>query len=77
MMNSLQSVARFLASDMGRWIRVAAGAGLMVSGIRRGGAGGAVAAAVGLVPLAAGALDYCLISYLFGGPLRGEDIRRG
>ncbi len=71
------SVARFLASDTGRWLRVGAGLGLLTTGLRRGGAGGALTAVIALVPLAAGTFDYCVISFLLGGPLRGEEIREG
>ena len=34
-------------------------------------------AVVGLVPLAAGALDVCLINVLFGQPLSGKAVRAG
>ncbi len=77
MMISPKSVSRFLASDRGRWVRIGAGLGLVASGWRRGGAGGLAMALVGLVPLTCGAFDLCLISFLLGGPLRGQEIREG
>ncbi len=76
-MISTKSTAQFLASDTGRWLRIGAGVGLIISGWRRGGAGGTLTALIGLVPLSAGAFDFCLISFLFGGPLWGQEIREG
>jgi hypothetical protein len=32
---------------------------------------------VGLVPLLAGILDYCVFAPLFGNPIKGADIRKG
>lgn len=76
-MSSLDRVQSFLASSAGRWLRIGAGLALVATGVRRGGPGGAILASVGLVPFTCGVLDYCLISYLLGGPLRGVEIRRG
>ncbi len=72
-----RSLARFLASDAGRLVRVGGGLGLMSLGWRRGGLGGAVLALVGLIPLTCGVTDRCLISYLLGGPIKGQEIREG
>jgi hypothetical protein len=44
-------------------------------GADRGGSGGTALAIAGVVPLAAGAFDVCVLSPLFGGPSRGKDIR--
>lgn len=70
--------ARFVNSPAGRVTRVIAGVALIGWGYtQRGGAGGTVLMVVGLIPLAAGMLDWCLISALLGGPMRGDDVRKG
>jgi hypothetical protein len=66
----------FMASRTGRWLRILAGAGMVVGGLASGSSRGAAVALVGLVPLVAGALDLCLLGPLFGQPIRGADIRR-
>jgi hypothetical protein len=65
----------FMASRTGRWLRILAGAGMVVGGLATGSARGGVVALVGLGPLLAGALDLCLLGPLFGHPIRGTDIR--
>ena len=67
--------ARFMSSSSGRLIRVTAGLALIVAGAVMANAVGAVLAVVGVVPLAAGALDICLFAPLFRAPLRGRDVR--
>ena len=65
-----------LSSTKGRIGRVAAGLALIVGGLFvLGGTAGMVLAAIGLVPLLAGAFDVCIFSALFGGPLRGSGVR--
>jgi hypothetical protein len=70
---------QFMASPAGRVLRVVAGAGMVAGGLvlRDDGknTGGTVLAAAGLIPLSAGAFDLCYISPIFGGPIRGSDIR--
>ena len=66
----------FMASRMGRWTQMLAGASLMVGGLTSGSQGGRAVALVGLVPLLAGALDLCLFAPLVGLPLRGVPLRR-
>jgi Protein of unknown function (DUF2892) len=66
--------AIFMASTAGRAVRVIAGVALIVVGGLLGGGWWALAV-VGLVPLAAGALDVCLSNVLFGQPLSGKAIR--
>jgi hypothetical protein len=68
--------AQFMASPAGRLLRVAAGGVMIGVGVDRGGSGGTALAIAGGIPLAAGAFDVCVLSALFGGPFRGEDIRR-
>jgi len=68
--------AQFMASGLGRGLRIVAGIVLIAIGLGVvGGTGGIVLAAVGLVPLLAGLLDVCLIGALFGAPLRGSEVR--
>ncbi len=65
-----------LSSTRGRIARVVAGLALIVGGLFvLGGTAGIVLAAIGLVPLLAGAFDVCIFSALFGGPLRGSNVR--
>jgi hypothetical protein len=66
----------FMVSRTGRWLRILAGAGMVVGGLATGSARGGVVALAGLAPLLAGALDLCLLGPLFGHPIRGADIRR-
>jgi hypothetical protein len=68
--------AQFVNSPAGRVVRIVAGLGLVAWGCsNRGGASGTILLILGLVPLAAGAFDWCLISALLGGPLSGRRIR--
>jgi hypothetical protein len=72
----MNPVIAFLASPAGRVIRLAAGAALVLWGVL--GLTGAAAVAViviGLVPLLAGPLDFCVFAPVFGAPLSGPKIR--
>jgi hypothetical protein len=66
----------FMASRTGRWLRILAGAGMVLGGLAEGSSRGAALALVGLAPLVAGAMDLCLLGPLFGHSIRGADIRR-
>lgn len=67
---------QFIASSLGRVVRIVAGVALIVGGlVAIGGVPGVVVAAVGLVPLLAGTFDKCVFSALFGGPFSGAAIR--
>jgi hypothetical protein len=66
----------FMASRTGRWLRILAGAGLVLGGLTSGSSRGTALALAGLGPLVAGALDLCLLGPLFGHPIRGAEIRR-
>ncbi len=69
-------IGSFLASGAGRALRLVAG--FVLIGLGLGVLGppvGMVMAAVGLVPLTAGATDVCVLSALLGGPFRGQAIR--
>lgn len=65
---------KFMSSPAGRVARIVAGIALIVIGAVIGG-GGWVLAVVGLVPLAAGALDVCLFAPLFKQPMKGSEVR--
>ncbi len=68
----------FLASPAGRTIRIVVGIALVAWGaLGLTGATGIVVAVVGLVPLLAGAFDFCVFAPLFGAPLSGSRIRLG
>jgi hypothetical protein len=65
-----------MSSTRGRIGRIVGGVALIAIGLLAlGGTVGLVLAAVGLVPLLAGAFDICVFSALFGGPLRGSGVR--
>ena len=67
-------VLRFVGSTLGRAVRVAAGLVLIVIGIAAGG-WWLVLAAFGLLPLAAGLLDVCVLGPLFRLPFNGRAFR--
>jgi hypothetical protein len=73
----MDGLFRFLAGSSGRIVRAAAGLALIVVGlIWVHGVVGWVLAVVGLVPLLAGVLDFCVFAPLFGLPFVGGDLRR-
>jgi len=68
--------ARFVNSPVGRIARLVVGIVLIIWGYTQLNTGtGIVLIVIGLVPLAAGAFDLCLISALLGGPISGARIR--
>ncbi|MBU8899846.1 DUF2892 domain-containing protein [Corallococcus sp. M34] len=72
----MEELIGFMASRRGRWVRIVAGAGLLVGGLSARTPGGARLAAVGLVPLLSGALDVVLLGPLLGFSWRGAEVRR-
>jgi hypothetical protein len=68
-----ESFAKFMATALGRCIRITAGLALMVGGYFLGGPGGIVVAGVGAVPLLAGAFNFCLLSPMLHVPFWGRD----
>jgi hypothetical protein len=64
-----------IGSQPGRVLRVVVGSAVIGWGLRRGDGRGRAAAAAGIVPLAAGAADVCLLGPLVHGPLRGQSFR--
>jgi hypothetical protein len=70
--------ARFINSPTGRVVRIVAGLGLIAWSYTQLGSGiGLAFMLVGLIPLATGVFDWCIISALLGGPLSGTRIRSG
>ena len=68
------SLSRFLSQPLGRGLRVVVGLVLIGLGLFAiKGAVGVVIAIIGLVPLAAGAFNICLVGPLVGGHLRGRE----
>ncbi len=61
------SFLHFMERPIGRSLRAIAGIALVAIGLALGG-GWLVLAVVGLVPLAAGAFDFCLLAPLFHEP---------
>jgi len=64
-----------IGSQPGRVLRLVAGGALIAWGLRRSDRRGRAVAAVGVVPLTAGAADVCLLGPLVGGPLRSKVFR--
>jgi len=71
----MNPLIKFLVSSAGRATRVIAGLALIAAGIGLGGSAGIVVAAVGVVPLLAGAFDVCVFAPLFGYAFSGPKIR--
>jgi hypothetical protein len=68
---------RFMASPIGRVIRVVAGLILIALGVWLArGAGRWILIIVGLVPLLAGVFDLCVFALLFRLPFVGSRLRR-
>ncbi len=73
----MDGLIRFLASTNGRIVRAVVGIVLIILGWQVvGDTAGWILVIIGLIPLAAGVFDFCLLAPLFGKPFRGEDIRR-
>ena len=66
---------QFMASTAGRLVRVALGLALIALGWYLGGTTGFIVAAIGLVPLVAGALGVCLLTGLLAGLWTGDAVR--
>ena len=69
-------IARFMATSLGRSLRVSLGIGLILGGLLGvGGTGGWVLAAFGLVPLVLGSANLCLLAPVLRAPFRGSHVR--
>lgn len=64
-----------LSSTFGRWLRIVVGLILLIAGFCLG-PWGSIACVVGVVMMAAGASDVCLLAPVFGRPLAGSANRR-
>ncbi len=65
--------AEWMATPLGRGLRVVVGAVLIYVGLSVvQGVAGTILAAVGVVPIATGLLNVCLIGPLIGAPLKGS-----
>lgn len=69
------SFGQFMASPLGRGLRIAAGIVLITLGLWLDSNWGVAAIVIGVVPLLAGLFDVCVFSALFGGPFVGKKIR--
>jgi len=69
------AILDFLGSQPGRIVRIAAGLALIAAGVVAGGWWLALAA-VGLLPLAAGVFDFCVLGPLFRLPFFGPRFRQ-
>jgi Protein of unknown function (DUF2892) len=69
------SFGQFMASTAGRATRGVLGVVLIVVGLVAGGVGGWVPAAFGLVLLAAGVFDFCVITGLIDNIWSGAEVR--
>ena len=68
---------QFMNSAAGRIARIIAGIGLVCWGyLGSDGSTGIILMVIGLVPLAAGVFDLCLISAMLGGPIQGARIAK-
>jgi hypothetical protein len=63
--------AEFMGSPLGRGLRIAFGALLIYLGLNViQGVGGTVVAVLGVVPIATGLLNVCILGPLLGAPMR-------
>ncbi len=66
--------AKFMASPIGRGVRIVVGLAMIGAGLFVvGDVAGIILAVVGVLPLAAGALNFCAISPIIGAPFWGKD----
>jgi len=75
MKGEIMKFAKFMSSNDGRILRILVGVALIFIGIVMHSTGGYILAIIGLVPLLAGSLDFCLIAPLMHLPFSGKAIR--
>lgn len=69
--------AQFMATPMGRGIRVVAGIVLIALGLLVvEGTGGIILAVIGILPIFAGAANVCLVAPLIGAPFSGSQVNK-
>lgn len=66
---------QFMASSAGRDIRMAIGIGLILAGLVVGGVGGWVLTGFGVLLVAAGLFDFCVITGLIDNIWSGREVR--
>jgi Protein of unknown function (DUF2892) len=72
----MNAFVTFMASGIGRMVRIAAGIALITWALLGlNGVTAVVVGVIGAVPLLAGLVDVCLLAPLFGRPLSGPRIR--
>lgn len=70
-------LVKFMTSGTGRAARVILGLAILSAGLLAvKGVPGIVMALASLVPISGGLLDFCLIGYALGYPLRGAEARK-
>jgi hypothetical protein len=70
------ALAVFMATPLGRGLRIAFGALLIYLGLSViQGVGGTALALFGIVPITAGLLNLCILGPLLGAPFRGSAVR--
>jgi hypothetical protein len=70
-------LAAFMATPLGRVIRVLVGIALIVVGLAvTGGAAGGIMAAIGTALIAFGVFNVCVIALLLGAPFDGRKVRQ-
>jgi hypothetical protein len=68
-------LARFMASPLGRGLRIVVGFGLVLWGLGGvGGVPGRIIAIVGLLPLTLGVINGCILAPFLHVPFRGADL---
>lgn len=67
--------AKWMASPVGRWLRIVAGIVLIAAGVYVQGGWGLVLGLVGAVPLLAGIFNVCVFAPLFGASFNGTRVR--
>ncbi|WP_020601399.1 YgaP family membrane protein [Spirosoma spitsbergense] len=65
---------RFIASPAGRGVRIAVGFTLVATGLAK--SDKLNWGTLGMVPLAAGLFDWCVLGPFTGKPFEGEELRR-
>ena len=75
MSNQASGFAAFMASAAGRGLRIIAGALLVFWGWSMHSTTGTIVMILGLVPIAAGAFNFCLLAPLLHAPFWGRKIR--
>lgn len=68
-------IARFMSTTMGRLARIVLGLILIWFGVVMDKPAGYVLEVIGLVPIAAGALNFCLLAPILKAPFWGKDVK--